>query len=96
MRMFLISYDLKIPGRNYDSLYEVLKGALHWWHYLESTWIICTNRTMNDWQSRIFNVLDKNDSFLIIEVTGVDRQGWLPQKAWEWLNEKNLEITKGK
>lgn len=85
---YLVIYDLKQPGRNYTPLYDTLKLAASWWHYLESAWILASPLTIEDWQQRIRGAIDMNDLFLIIRL---DRPlaytGWLPQKAWEWIQQ---------
>ena len=35
--IYIISYDLKIPGRDYTSLYDAIKSLGDWQHLLEST-----------------------------------------------------------
>lgn len=85
--IYLISYDLKAPNRNYDDLYAILKTAESWWHYLESTWLIYTSDGIEAWQMRIKSAIDNNDSFIIVDVTKEPRNGWLPKKAWEWIRE---------
>jgi hypothetical protein len=83
--IYLVSYDLKVPGRDYGKLYEVLKSADSWWHYLESTWMLYSNEDIGAWNGRIRSVLDENDRFIIMDVTGKQRNGWLQSKAWEWI-----------
>lgn len=87
--VYLVTYDLRVPGRNYQLLYDAFKQATTWWHYLESTWILVSPEELSVWQERIRNVIDANDSFLILELkTGTEHGGWLPQKAWDWLNQQ--------
>jgi hypothetical protein len=88
MKVYLVSYDLKKPGKDYEGLYKELKSASSWWHYLESSWLLKTNLTADQWFDKIKTHLDENDFVLIIEV-GKDSQGWLPPKAWEWI-QKNI------
>lgn len=45
MALYIISYDLREPDRDYTGLYDALKGFSNWWHYLESTWIIKTTHS---------------------------------------------------
>ncbi|MBR6588120.1 MAG: hypothetical protein IKK82_11960 [Kiritimatiellae bacterium] len=94
MYLYLVSYDLKAPGRNYEGVFGVLKSALSWWHYLESTWIIRTSLTIDEWNDKLLAQIDRNDSLLIIDVTGKTRNGWLNKKAWEWIREQNIIIEK--
>lgn len=85
--IYLISYDLRKPGRDYASLHNAIKSAPTWWHYIESTWIIKTEQSIEDWYNKIRTTTDGNDSFIIVDITKQNRQGWLPQKAWEWIRE---------
>ena len=87
--MLLISYDLNRPGQDYSNLYKEIKKAKAWWHYLDSTWIVSTNSSTEDWQRRLRQHMDENDNLLIIEVCE-NYQGWLPKRAWEWLNKQDF------
>jgi hypothetical protein len=87
--ILLVSYDLKVPGRDYAKLYETLKSASAWWHYLESTWILSTNDNVGTWTDRIRATMDENDNFIVVDITDRTNNGWLPKKAWDWINERN-------
>ena len=56
MDLYIISYDLKTPGRDYTSLYNAIKDLGEWQHPLESTWVVSTNYDEN----QIYNILNKN------------------------------------
>lgn len=86
MKVLVVCYNLKKPGRDYSKLYEVLKEASNWWHYLESCWLLKTDLSPDDWSQKIKPHIDGNDYVLIIEVTA-NYQGWLPEKAWKWIDE---------
>ncbi len=86
--IYLITYDLKSPGKDYNTLYDTIKSSSYWWHYLESTWIIQTNQPIEYWSDKIRNVIDQNDLFMIVDITKQPRQGWLKKSAWEWIREK--------
>lgn len=88
MKAYCVSYDLKAPGRNYSGLYVELKKSGLWWHYLESTWLVGTDETPNQMWQRYSHHIDQNDRLLIIEVRD-NTQGWLTQKAWDWIH-KNV------
>lgn len=84
-KTYLISYDLKKPDQDYTYLIQELKKSNLWWHYLESTWLISTFETTQQIYQRIEKFIDKNDSVIIILV-GKEYQGWLPEKAWNWIH----------
>lgn len=85
--VLLIGYDLKTPGKDYNDLYKAIKSYGTWWHHLDSTWIISTSKTPKQVANDLRNHMDDNDNLLVIRVTNDPKYaGWLPDKAWEWLN----------
>ena len=52
-RFYVISYDLKIPGRDYTSLYDAIKSYNEWQHPLESTWIVFSSDTANEISAKL-------------------------------------------
>jgi hypothetical protein len=89
MAVYLISYDLNKKDKNYDGVFQAIKDSsvagTTWWHYLDSTWIIKSNISVQQVYDKIKPETDDNDNFIIIEVIN-NKQGWLPQKAWDYLN----------
>lgn len=47
-----------------------------------------TRLTANEVYKRLEKSLDKNDHVLIIKVDPDDKQGWLPNDAWGWINNR--------
>ncbi|HRV05234.1 MAG TPA: hypothetical protein P5025_09405, partial [Candidatus Ratteibacteria bacterium] len=74
-------------GQDYTSLYNTIKSADSWWHYLESTWLIKTNQNPSAWTDKIKRVIDPNDYLFVVDISGKSYNGWLPQKAWDWINQ---------
>ncbi|MBQ2883651.1 MAG: hypothetical protein IJE43_07780 [Alphaproteobacteria bacterium] len=86
--ILLITYDLRQPNRDYESLYDAIKKCgSHWWHYLESTWLVDTNISVDECVNRLRQTMDTDDNLLVVDITGRPRQGWLPSKAWEWIKQ---------
>jgi len=91
--IYAINYDLKKPGQRYKRLHEAIKQCgVSWWHYLESTWLVDTNLSADQIWARLEPHLDKNDSALVIRVTN-DCQGWLPEKAWQWISGRSRQAA---
>ena len=88
--LYMISYDLKTPGRDYSLLYEAIKSYSVWWHYLDSTWIIKSTLPAKEIANFLHQKIDVNDYLIVVDITGMQRDGWLPKKAWDWItaNEK--------
>lgn len=66
----IIVYDLRAPGRNYDTLYEVIKSYGVWAHITESTWFIKTDATCSQVRDKLLAVMDANDRLFVGELTG--------------------------
>ena len=90
MSLFLVTYDLKSPGRDYASLHEAIKQSTTWWHYLESTWIVVTSESVREFTDRVKSKIDPNDRLLVVDISGREARGWLPRKAWDWLKENGM------
>lgn len=88
---FCISYDLKGDDGDYTGLYEVLKSSMHWWHYLQSTWMVVVNVNADVLWNRLEPHVKKGDRILIIGVNG-ESQGLLPTKAWDWIR-RNVDAV---
>jgi hypothetical protein len=88
MKVLLVSYDLKKTSKNYTGLYNALKEATAWWHYLRSCWLLKTDYTPQQWYYKLKPHIDDDDSILIIEVVH-NYQGWLSKEAWDWIS-KNI------
>jgi hypothetical protein len=88
MNMILITYELNNKTQDYSLLFDKIKSlGSSWWHYLGPTWIIKTSKSANEVSSSLLSYIDKSqDYLLVIEIDSINKQGWLPQKAWDWLN----------
>jgi hypothetical protein len=69
MSKLLISYDLRVPGRNYQALYERLTswGARR---VLESVWILHANATEQVVRDDLRRFVDANDGVLVVGLNG--------------------------
>lgn len=85
--IYAINYDLKKQGQDYSGLYEAIKTTGAWWHYLGSTWLVDTALDADQIVQRLGPHCDGNDKLLVIRM-GSDRQGLLPQEAWEWISQR--------
>jgi hypothetical protein len=82
---YLITYDLKQFPMFYSALYEEIKKANKWWHYLPNSWIIITDQSILDWHKRLIPKTYQGDQILIIQVKH-NSGGVLPKEAWDWIN----------
>lgn len=86
-QVLLVTYDLRMPGKDYDSLYKAIKSIGPWWHYLESIWLIETPLTAAEVCGRLRPHMDSTDMLLAVRIAA-PYYGWLPSDAWPWLNDR--------
>lgn len=84
--IYIISYDLKNPGRDYSSLYDAIK-KYDWQHPLESTWLVKTEDSADNISQtlRSDGKMDESDLLFVCRLDPKDRQGWLDKSVWEWI-----------
>lgn len=90
--IYAVNYDLKAPSRDYAGLYDAIKSCGAWWHYLGSTWLVESPLTADGIWERLAPHVDDNDFVLVIGVAPA-WQGWLPEKAWTWINGRMCATT---
>ncbi|GGF48569.1 hypothetical protein GCM10011519_23250 [Marmoricola endophyticus] len=88
MTAYLVSYDLKAPGKNYDSLIKYLKSHTNWWHHLGSTWVIVTNLSATQLRDGIAEHADDNDKFLVVKSGGIGAWSGFSTEGSEWLRKQ--------
>lgn len=89
----IISYDLKGTTKDYSNLINSIKEYGSWWHYLESFWLLYTDKSVSELTENLTTYLDKEDRMLIIDTLSNSYNGWLPQKAYDWISER-IDHTK--
>lgn len=88
--VYLITYDLKTPGKDYNPLYDAIKSIGDYYHPLESTWLVKSHSNANSISTSLRAIMDNNDYLFVVNISKQDRQGWLPKTAWEWLKNNDL------
>ncbi len=85
--MMLVSYDLRRPGQDYDSLYSMLK-TVEFCRPLESLWLLDSNQSAQTWSDRLLPLIDTNDRLLVVDVTSDPMKGWLDRSVWDWIKSR--------
>ena len=63
---YIIMYDLRAPGRNYEQLYQAIKSYGTWGKLTESSWAIVSNQTVENIRNFLLNFIDGNDRIMVI------------------------------
>ncbi len=87
MNCYIITYDLRQPGRNYEALYEAIQSYGTWAHINQSTWAVVTTQSAVQIRDFLLNSMDANDSIFVVK-SGTEaawqnvicRHNWLQER----------------
>jgi hypothetical protein len=86
MPHYVINYDLRAPGRNYDGLYKLL-GEWRAVSALQSMWFATLRGPASTIRDILKAEVDANDGLFVVEITST--ADWasrgLPPAAADWL-----------
>ena len=83
--VYMINYDLKQPGKDYEELFKAIKGlSPNPYHALKSGWFVISTLSAK----AIFDILNKhidaNDYVIATEITS-NYYGRADKGLWDWL-----------
>lgn len=81
MAKYIINYDLRKPGRNYDDLYKAL-NSFNNIHPMESCWIIKSANSTYYIKNYLLTKIDSNDKLFVSKLDD-----------WESLNLTQTEVN---
>lgn len=84
-----VSYDLRKPGRNYESLIKYLESFPGYCHALESEWFIVTDKSPEKVLNEAMAHVDSNDGIVVVRSSAPGAWVNLPESVSRWL-ERNL------
>lgn len=85
--VYCIAYDLNTPGRDYSVLIEQIKSYNIWWHHLDSTWFIVSNKSASEVRDHLSIYIDSNDELLVFKVGPSWAGKGFSEKAYKWLHD---------
>lgn len=68
MSLYLITYDLRAPGRNYDALYRLLATTWKGKKLAESVWVAPLKGPASGVRDIVRTVVDRNDRIVVVEL----------------------------
>ena len=63
--VYLITFDLKTPGKDYTALHETIKNLGEWLRILETSWIVKTSLDAAEISALIRRSIGFNDYFIV-------------------------------
>jgi len=85
MAVYIVGYDLNKPSQNYEGLIAAIKEYGTWWHHLDSTWIIETDRTALQLCNDLKRFVDTNDELLVAAIGAPGAWVGFNDKGSSWL-----------
>jgi hypothetical protein len=86
MSRYFVGYDLNKPGQDYPDLIRKLKSYSGWWHCLDSTWLIQTDKSCTAIRDELLALMDSSSKLLVIEL-GDSARAWsgFEKQCSDWL-----------
>lgn len=86
--VLIVNYALNNQYKDYTPFFDAIKSnSTEWWHFLDSTFIVTTTKSADQFAKALFPYMERTDSLFVSRLQK-DYQGWLLPAAWEWLNSK--------
>jgi hypothetical protein len=89
-KLYIMTYSIK-PNFNSANFHKYIEdmGAKgwfsDWWHYINNVYIVASTKTASELYNAAIKGMTGIDNVYIVEINPKNEQGWLPKKAWEWL-----------
>lgn len=64
---YIITYDLRSPGRDYNALYKAIKSYVIWGKITESTWAIVSESKASDIRDYLIKFIGTNDRLMVVQ-----------------------------
>lgn len=83
---YIIMYDLRTHGRNYNSLYNAIKSYTFWGKITESSWAVVSESDAFAIRNHLMKHIDSNDRLMVVK-SGM-HAAWVNAMASnEWLKQ---------
>lgn len=94
-KSYILTFDKNsfIGSKEFHGKLTTANGIESWWHYMESSYILIVKENIS--ASDIANYVRQiapDCNFFTCELNMKNHNGWLQQKAWDWINDQNKNI----
>lgn len=94
-RLFLLVTNFVNANFDYANFYNTLKSFGPWCHYLDTGWVIRTQRDLTDMVVALHPLTGPGDHFMMVDISNMNRNGWMPAAAWQWMNDNEADSATG-
>ncbi|WP_339211906.1 hypothetical protein [Paenibacillus sp. FSL L8-0333] len=86
MSIYLISYDLNDPGKDYAALWEAIENLGPFIKPLESVYFVATTLRSDQIVPRLTRVMDLGDGLVVTPIEKDPTGGQVDPEVWKWLS----------
>jgi CRISPR/Cas system-associated endoribonuclease Cas2 len=87
MAVYLITYDLSSPEKDYSSLFSEIENLGNAKRILKSVWLVAVeDKNAHQISETLRKVMDKDDLLYVVKNHESDRHGWIYSSIWKWLD----------
>ena len=87
MNTYAICYHSTSSNMSNRNFHETIKNiGSAWWHHMEWLWLVQADKSADEIYDTLRPQIGDTERLLVVEVTD-NCQGWLPEKAWQWINQ---------
>lgn len=92
MAVLAISYDINKEGAAYSAANKLVIDKIkanfsNWWHHLDSTWLVVTDKKPLDVANIVWSVMDANDELLVTPIASGSAWGGFNESGTKWLKD---------
>ena len=89
MNTVMVGYNLSGTARSYEDFTTALHDLGDWWHHLNNTWLIRTERSPAEIRDALKPLIADTDEILVLDVTGAGA-AWsgFDDNGSQWLKDK--------
>ncbi len=87
MSTYVVGYDIHpTMGETYSELIDAIKKVgTNWWHHLDSTWVVVTDKSAVQVRDALRKHLRADDQLLVVESAHVAAWAGFSEKCGVWL-----------
>ena len=77
MAVYIVGYDLHPKkGETYDDLIKAIKAIGTWWHCLDSTWMVVSDKTAGTIRDELLKHMYSDDQLLVVKYESQGSGRW--------------------
>ena len=91
---FALMFD-RDDQTNFKQLHDQLVSldcVKNWFHYIKSSYILISDKSTANALDKEIRAIVRDRNYLIVAINLKDSQGWLPERAWNWIENQSLGL----